>query len=133
MKKVATTAAAVARRSCTRMSHIRAVKVESRIIIPILPLNAAPGHQYRPLGACATWRRYGLAARHQSIAAFWNHMVNSHGRVRACDVTRDALGTSFTAVKGLRNGRARRATRSICCMCVSGRTDSDLGRLLGER
>src|SRR6266481_3512277 len=34
MKKLATTAAAVARRSCARMSHIRGVKVESRIIVP---------------------------------------------------------------------------------------------------
>jgi hypothetical protein len=33
MKKLATTAAAVARRSCARMSHIRGVKVGSRIII----------------------------------------------------------------------------------------------------
>jgi len=59
-------------------------------------------------------------------------MAGSPG-VCACDVTRHALETSFTAVKGLRNGRARGATRSIRCMCVPGSAGSDLGRLLGER
>src|SRR5215467_8657970 len=39
MKKLATTAAAVASRSCARMSHIRGVKVEKRIMVPILPRN----------------------------------------------------------------------------------------------
>jgi hypothetical protein len=37
MKKLATTAAAVARRSCARINHIRGVKLEKRIIVPILP------------------------------------------------------------------------------------------------
>jgi hypothetical protein len=39
------------------MSHIRGVKVESRIIVPISPPKCGTqSHQYRPLVACATSR-----------------------------------------------------------------------------
>src|SRR6266436_315812 len=83
MKKLATTAAAVARRSCARMSHIRGVKVEKRIIVPILlPKCGVERYQYRPLGARATSRSHGPAAYHQSIAAFWNHRINADSRGR---------------------------------------------------
>jgi hypothetical protein len=39
------------------------------------------------LGVRATSRSHGLAAQHQAIAAFWNHMVNADDRLRriACD------------------------------------------------
>jgi hypothetical protein len=62
MKKLATTAAAVASRSCAKMSHIRGVKLEKRIIVPIYcrPDGARGAHQYRPLGARATLRSHGL-------------------------------------------------------------------------
>jgi hypothetical protein len=69
------------------MSHIRGVKVEKRIIVPMLHPNAAPNaHQYRALGACATSRGDG-----QSIAAFWNHMESARSTDRAYDAIRWAL------------------------------------------
>src|SRR5262249_31432173 len=44
-----------------------------------------PNHQYRPLPARATSRRYDPAARHQSIAAFRSYMVNGNaGLAGAC-------------------------------------------------
>jgi hypothetical protein len=71
MKKLATTAAAVARRSCARMSHIRGVKVERRIIVPdIAAQRGIKCHQYRRLNARATSGGYEPGGRHQAIAAF---------------------------------------------------------------
>src|SRR5262245_131184 len=106
MKKLATTAAAVARRSCARMSHIRGVKLERRVIVPLLPPTARSGAINTGLSPHALPpRARGRAGENQSIAAF------------------------LTANRS----DAPSATAWACRTCARSGVCGNAGRLLGER
>jgi hypothetical protein len=58
MKKLASTAAAVTRRSWARISHSRGVKLEGEVIALMCPAGCGPGGPpYRALERCATFSR----------------------------------------------------------------------------
>jgi hypothetical protein len=59
----------VARRSCAKMSHIRGVKLESRIIVPMSPPKCGRRHQYRPLLARATTLRPAAGAANLKLCS----------------------------------------------------------------
>src|SRR5262245_55117932 len=105
MKKLATTAAAVARRSCARMSHIRGVKLERRVIVPFFAANRASAIHTGLSPHALPPRAHGRAGENQSIAAF------------------------LTANRS----DAPSATAWACRTCAHSGVCGNAGRLLGER